>query len=59
MDFVDLIIKKRDNKKLSKDEEKSLLETEREELGMDHSLIGRRVADKWNLPIKITKVRNI
>lgn len=40
----------------SKDEEISLLETEREELGMDHTLIGRRVADKWNLPIKITKV---
>lgn len=40
----------------SKNELISLLECERQELGMDHSLIGRRVADKWNLPLKITKV---
>lgn len=34
----------------------SLIDTEREIVGMDHSLIGRRIADKWNLPFKVTKV---
>lgn len=48
-DFVKAVVK-------SREKQISLLETEKEEVGMDHSLIGRRIADKWNLPLKITKV---
>ena len=33
-----------------------LTEAEKEEIGVDHSIIGRKIADKWNLPLKITKV---
>ncbi|NLK63381.1 MAG: HDOD domain-containing protein [Fusobacteria bacterium] len=42
--------------KMSKDNGISLIDAEREVIGMDHSLIGRRIADKWNLPFKVTKV---
>ncbi len=41
---------------LSKEKKLSLIDAEREAVGMDHSLIGRRIADKWNLPFKVTKV---
>ncbi len=34
----------------------SLVDAEKNIIGMDHSVIGRRVADKWNLPLKVTKV---
>ncbi len=48
-EFMNAVRKSREN-------EVSLLDTERDELGMDHTLIGRRIADKWNLPLNITKV---
>ncbi len=48
-EFINAVVK-------SKEEQISLLETEKEFIGMDHALIGRRIADKWKLPIIITKV---
>ncbi len=35
---------------MSKSTAKSLLEIERQELGIDHCLLGKRLAEKWNLP---------
>ena len=40
----------------SREKSSSLLEEEREYVGMDHSTIGRRIADRWGLPAKVTKV---
>ncbi|MCE5184914.1 MAG: HDOD domain-containing protein [Planctomycetaceae bacterium] len=34
----------------ARDERKSLLEIEQTHLGLDHSVLGRRLAQKWNLP---------
>lgn len=48
-EFMNAVRKSREN-------EISLLDAERDEVGMDHTLIGRRIADKWNLPLNITKV---
>lgn len=42
--------------KRSRDNKESLITAERDEIGMDHTIIGRRIADKWNLPVKVTKV---
>ncbi|MGM0507606.1 MAG: HDOD domain-containing protein [Fusobacteriota bacterium] len=48
-EFIKAVIESREKKI-------SLIETEKKYIGMDHSLIGRRVADKWELPHDITKV---
>lgn len=40
----------------SKSKKIDLTIAEKEYIGMDHSLIGRRIADKWSLPSKVTKV---
>lgn len=48
-DFIKAVISSRENGV-------QLTDAEKEYIGIDHSLIGRKVADKWNLPLKITKV---